>query len=195
MQQAVMQVLQRRWDNDDVYWNFLVKYARPAVECDSPDFAIYDPEGKAAADRNPAFDAWVKAHNLAPEELSDVLELPGRLLLLGWSRDPRAVPLLHEALSSPNHLFQIDAAMGLAEIGERNSIPWIVEACKNAPPNAAEAIAQALVYFDDDKARSAVNQFIPKEKADAYRNAAKVNGQRLTPLTAPLYDKPPDRQP
>jgi len=107
--------------------------------------------------------------------------LPGKVAFLGWSRDPRAIPLLRQALLSPNYQIEIAAALGLAEIGDKDSIPFIIEACKRAPAEPAAAIAQALVYFDDNVAQSAVDQYIPKDVAKIYRDAT-AHGKK-TPWT------------
>ena len=175
--------LVRLGDKDDTYWDFLVKLATPALESDAPDFMRHDSQGKSLPGPSPEFEAWVKAHNLSPTGLGEdsFYVLPGKVAFLGWSRDPRAIPLLRQALLSPNYQIEIAAAMGLAEIGDNNSIPFIVEACKRAPAEAAAAIAQALVYFDDAAAQSAVDQYIPKDIAKIYRDA-KAHGKK-TPWT------------
>jgi len=49
----------------------------------------------------------------------------------------------------------------------------------------------ALVYFDDNAAQNAVDQFIPKDRAKAFRDA-KTHGQ-VKPLSSPLYDKLPNQ--
>jgi len=178
--------LVRLGDKDDTYWNFLLGYAKPAVESDFPDFANNGSQGKAPAEPSPEFEAWVKAHNLTPKEVGEIVQLPVRLALLGWSEDPRALPFLRQALSSPNSMIQIMAATGLAEIGDKSSIPWIIDACRKSPANA-EAIAQALVYFDDSEAQRAVDEFIPKERAKLYRDA-KANGN-VKPLSPHFMTK------
>lgn len=155
-----------------------------------PDFTSNGSQGKAPTEASPEFEARVKAHNLTSKEVEEVFQLPVRLVLLGWSGDPRAVPFLHQALSSPNPMIQIVAATGLAEIGDKSSIPWIIDACRKSPAHA-EAIAQALVYFDDNAAQNAVDQFIPKDRAKAFRDA-KTHGQ-VKPLSSPLYDKLPNQ--
>jgi HEAT repeats len=180
----------RLGDKDDSYWNFLVNYAKPAVEGDFPDFASNGSHEKAPVEASPEFEAWVKAHNLTPEKVEEIFQLPVRLVLLGWSEDPRALPFLHQALSSPNPTIQIVAATGLAEIGDKTSVPWIIEACRKSPANA-EAIAQALVYFDDSEAQRAVDEFIPKEKAKLFRDA-RANGN-AKPLSPRLYDRAPNQ--
>lgn len=182
--------LVRLGNTDNIYWDFLVKYAKPAVESDFPGFSSNGSQGKAPAEASPEFQAWLKAHNLTPKEVEEVSQFPVRLVLLGWSRDPRAVPFLHQALSSPNPITQIIAATGLAEVGDKSSIPWIIDACRKSPANA-EAIAQALVYFDDNEAQNAVDEFIPKDIAKIYRDA-KAHG-KTKPLSPPLYDKSPNQ--
>jgi len=183
----------RLGDKDDTYWDFLVKLATPALESDAPDFMSYDSQGKAASAPSPEFVAWADAQNLPHAGLLEESRylLPGMVGILGWSRDPRAIPLLRQALLSRNYMIEIMAALGLAEIGDRDSIPFIIEACKRAPAEPAAAIAQALVYFDDAVAQSAVDQFIPKDIAKIYRDA-KAHGN-TKPLSPPLYDKLPNQ--
>ncbi len=166
-------------DKDNAYWNFLVDFAKPALESDAPDFIGYDSQGKAVAGPSPEFQVWAKAHNM-PTEDPQYINAAG-VIFLGWSRDPRAVPLLRRALSSPNHMIESFAALGLAEIGDKASIPFIIEACKKAPAEPAEVIAEALVYFDDSEAQKAVDDFIPKDRAKIYRDA-RAHGKK-TPMT------------
>ena len=182
----------RLGDKDDTYWDFLVKLATPALESDAPDFMRYDSQGKAESGPSPEFVAWADAHNLPQAGLLEESRylLPGMVAILGWSRDPRAIPLLRQALLSRNYMIEIAAAMGLAEIGDKDSIPLIVDACRKAPADAAAVIAEkSLVYFDDNSAQSAVDQFIPKDIAKIYRDA-KAHGN-TKPLSPPLYDKSP----
>jgi hypothetical protein len=181
----------RLGDKDDTYWNFLVALATPALESDAPDFVSYDSQGKPVSEPSPEFVAWADAHNLPHAGLLEESKylLPGKVMLLGWSRDSRAIPLLRRALSSTNYMIEIAAAMGLAEIRDKGSIPFIVDACKNAPADAAAAIAESLVYFDDDAAQGAVDRYIRKDTAKIYRDA-RVRG-KTKPLSPPLYDKLP----
>jgi hypothetical protein len=171
--------LVRLGEKDDTYWDFLVKQATPALKSDAPDYMSYDSRGKTVPGPSPEFEAWLKAHNSpADSALEDSMYvLPGKVAFLGWSRDPRAIPILRQALSSPNHMIEVAAAMGLAEIGDQNSIPFIIAACKRAPAEAAAVIAQALVYFDDTEAQSAVDAYIPKDTAKLYRDA-KTQGKK-----------------
>lgn len=181
--------LVRLEDKDNTYWDFLVKLATPALESDAPDYNGYDQQGKAIPGPSSQFQAWAKAHNLPlqsePDDSARVSS--SGVIFLGWSRDPRAVPLLRKALLSPDHMIEIFAALGLAEIGDRDSIPFIIKACRKAPAEPAAAIARALVYFDDNSAQSAVDEFVPKDLAKVERDAKARGNTR--PFSPPLNDK------
>jgi hypothetical protein len=160
-------------DKDDAEWKYLVEFATPAVESDTPNFMIVSPEGKMLPGPSPEFITWAKAQNSDLQGLAQdaVYLLPSRIILLAWSRDPRAVPLLRKALLSTNYQIEIAAALGLAQIGDSSSVPFIVTACRKAPAEVASAMAEALIYFDDPEAQNAVDGFIPKDTAKMYRDA------------------------
>ena len=66
----------------------------------------------------------------------------------------------------------IEAAMGLAQMQDKDSIPLIIEACKRAPKGFDSGIAEAsLVLFDDSQAQSAVDTYVPKDRAKTKREA------------------------
>lgn len=155
-------------DKDETYWNFLVKLATDAVESNMPDLMAYDSQGKVVQSPSPEFIAWAEANSIKSEEQLNLLR--GAVGFLALTGDARAVPLLRRALSSSNYLIVNLASEGLAEIGDKESIPLIIEACKRAPADSAAAIAEALVYFDDPRAQEAVDQFIPKDRAKIYRD-------------------------
>ena len=48
-------------------------------------------------------------------------------------------------------MVQIMAALGLVEIGDKDSIPLIIDAGNKMPAEPAATMAEALVYFDDHK--------------------------------------------
>jgi hypothetical protein len=182
----------RLGDKDDTYWDFLVMQVNPMVESDAPDFMSYDAQGKAASEPSPDFVAWADARNLPHAGLLDESKYlqPAMVDILGWSRDPRAIPLLRQALLSRNYMIEIAGAMGLAEIGDKDSIPLIIDACRKAPAEPASVIAEALIYFDDDSAQNAVDQFIPKDTAKIYRDA-KAHGN-TKPLSPSIYEPAPN---
>jgi HEAT repeat protein len=175
----------RLGDKDNTYWDFLVKLATPAVESDAPDFMNYDSDGRAKPGPSPEFVAWAKAHNVSPQSVGEdsLYWLPAKVLLLGSTSDPRAIPLLRRALLSPNHQIEVAAALGLAETRDEDSIPLIIEACRRAPAEAAAVIAKSLVYFDDPQAQGAADEYIPKDMAKQDREA-RARGEK------PLGEKP-----
>jgi HEAT repeat protein len=78
---------------------------------------------------------------------------------LGKTGDRRAIPLLRQALSSPDFMIQTFAADGLAKLKNKASIPLIIQACRQAPADAAMVIARSLLDFDDPQAQSAAKTF------------------------------------
>ncbi len=180
----IASALVRLGDKDDIYRDFLVKQATPALESDAPDFMNFDPQAKTGAGPSPEFIAWAKAHNVPPNgpdgtAAEDAMYwFPGKVMLLGSTGDRRAIPLLRQALLSPNHMIEIAAANGLAEIQDEDSIPLIIEACKKAPAAVAGLIAESLIYFDDTEAKSAVDTYVPKDRAKILREA-RAQGKKL----------------
>lgn len=181
--------LVRLGDKNEIYWDYLVSEANVALGSTAPDYTDYNAQGHAVTQPSSEFEAWVNSTGVSPEKASEesLYYYPARIAILGWSRDPRAVTYLREGLSSRNYMIQIAAAKGLAEIGDQNSIPLIVEACRKAPSEVAAAIAESLVYFDDESAQAAVDRYIPKDIAKVHRDA-RANGQ-TKPLSPPLYDR------
>ena len=106
--------------------------------------------------------------------------------MLAWSADPRAIPFFRKGLLSSNYMVEILAALGSAEIGDKDSIPLIMDACSRAPAEAAATIAQSLIYFDSAEAQSAVNKYIPKDIAKIYREG-RAQG-KTKPLSPPLVN-------
>jgi HEAT repeats len=178
--------LVRMGEKNNTYWDFLVEFAKPALKSDLPDYNGYDQDGKAVPGPSPEFQAWTRSHrDSGVAEVEDSVRASSSgILFLGWSRDKRAIPLLRRALSSPNHMIEIFAAMGLVEIGDKESIPYIIEACKRAPAEPAASMAESLVYFEDNAAQTAVDLFVPVDRAKLIRQA-KANGKK-SPLTVPV---------
>lgn len=165
----VASALVRLGDKKQIYWDYLVKQATLAVENEAPNPTSYDSKGKPEVSK--AFIAWVKAHKLGHPGVLDEYELmlPGPVLLLGVTGDPRAVPVLRRGLLSPNYVVEFAAAQGLAQIGDKASVPLIIEACKKAPRPAAIGIARQLIYFNTLEAQKAVDEYVPNEDAKAHR--------------------------
>ena len=79
--------------------------------------------------------------------------------------------MLRRALQSPHFLIATMAAKGLALIQDKGSIPLIIEACRQARPGAATAIADSLIYFDAPEAQRAADVYLPKQYAEVMREA------------------------
>lgn len=141
------------------------------MNSDAPNLLDVDAKGKSNG-LSPKFVAWAVAHNLSPGEAAENAEyiIPGEVAMLGLTGDRRAIPLLRRALQSPNYFIEVQAANALAQLGDKSSIPLIISACKQAPADAASLLAEALVYFDDQSAQSAVDAYIPKDSAKSLRD-------------------------
>ena len=175
----VASALVRLGDKDPVYWDFLVKQATDAVESDIPLPTRFDAQGKIVPHQlSPEFEAWTKAHDVSPESVGQVAayELPVKLGYMAETGDPRGLPLLRRAMSSSNYMIQSMAAKGLAKLDDKDSIPVIVAACAKAPAEISPAIAEALVYFDDPRAQSAAERYLPKEYFKSLRDGRHVPG-------------------
>ncbi|MEO7029073.1 MAG: HEAT repeat domain-containing protein [Acidobacteriaceae bacterium] len=166
--------LVRLGDNDNTYWNFLLQQATLAVDSDLPA-PFHDSQGNATGrELSPEFKAWVQAHNVdvSTAVRSAIYDLPGKVLQLGEAVDPRGIPLLRRALQSHNPMIVIMASKGLAQIQDKDSIPLIIDACRMAPKGYDGAIAESsLVFFDDPQAQSAVDTYVPKQRAKIIRDA------------------------
>ncbi len=164
MKSRIASALVKLGDRNDTYWNFLVEQATPAAQSDAPDPKCLVPTGRSGQGSSPEYAAWAKSHNIlpgSPEEKS-LLELPLKLEVLASTGDPRGLPLLRQALRSPNFEIESVAAEGLAEVHDRGSIPLIIEACKKAPAEVAPSIARYLDRFDDPQAQAAAKAYLPK---------------------------------
>ncbi len=167
-------VLIRLGDKKDIYWNCLTQAVTKTIETDAPNFNAFDSSGKLIPGPSPEFVAWADKKKLPHDGLGEqhVYYAPAPTMFLAHTDDPRAIPLLRRALWSPNFMIQSFAAMGLARLQDKASIPWIIEACKLAPAEAAGVIGESLAYFDDPVAQAAVDLYVPKELAKTAREAA-----------------------
>jgi HEAT repeat protein len=170
----IASALIRLGDSDPHYWDDLASVASKAVKSTAPSYYRFDSNGKALAGPSSEFIAWAKSKNIPLSTAGgDAFRRPGVLMLLAKTGDPRAVPILQEGLLSPNYLMETEAALGLAQLQDTSSIPMIISACAHAPAEAASAIAESLVYFDDPDAQRAVDEYLSPAAAKAYRDAKK----------------------
>jgi HEAT repeat protein len=155
-------------EKDDIYWDFLLRMETSLLEGEASSAVKNDSQGKPIEGPS-SEEAWAK-QNREDNEMLTFVEL------VAETRDPRGVQLLRRALSSPNSETQNIAASGLARAQDKDSVSLIIDVCKNAPPDVAAVIASnALVYFDDPRAQSAVDKYLSKETAKFVREQ-KANG-------------------
>ena len=159
-------------DRDNTYWNFLLEQATLAVDSNVPDSVYSESQGKGTS-QSPELQAWADAHNVPVNTAWHYasIDIPGKVLQLATTGDPRGIPLLRRALESRNYLIVAGAAKGLAQIQDKQSIPLIVAAAQRAPTGYNSLIAESLLYFDDAQAQSAADQLMPKEKVTMLREA------------------------
>jgi HEAT repeat protein len=152
-------------DKDDIYWDFLLRMATSLLEGEASSAVKNDAQGKPIEGPSPE-EAWAKQDG-------DFNKMLTFVETVAETRDPRGVRLLRRALSSPHYEI---AAAGLVRAGDKDSIPLILDLCKNASPEVVHSIAsQVLVYFDDPRAQSAVDRYLSKEDAKFAREE-KANG-------------------
>lgn len=150
-------------DKGEIYWDFLLRLETSLLEGEVSSAVKSDSQGKPIEGPS-SYEAWAKQDREFNEMLTFVE-------IVDETRDPRGVRLLRRALSSPNSETQNIAASGLARAQDKDSVSLIIDVCKNAPPDVASVIAtNALVYFDDPRAQSAVDQYLSKDAAKFARD-------------------------
>lgn len=160
---SIASALVKLGDKDPAWWNYLVREATDAISTDAPSPWSFDAKGKLIPGTSAEFAAWAQAHTLSTSDALEnaMINLPAKIVFLGHSGDSRAIPLLRQALLSPNYMIQTSAAMALAELHDKPSISLIIQACQQAPVDSAVVIARALVDFDDPQAQAAARVFRP----------------------------------
>jgi hypothetical protein len=159
---------------DAVYWNFM--YERATLAAESPSPLGRDEKGNLITGvLAPDFIAWAKSHNISPENAFDLV--PGSLLQLAMTRDPRSIPVLREAMSSQNFRVLDISADGLAILQDTDSIPLLIATCAKVPPDTAPAVALALLYFDDPRAQSAAKTYMEPKLYEAYQEEKRLHGK------------------
>ena len=143
-------------DKGNAYWDFLVQQAKLAIESDAPSPKCQSP-ANCISGHPPEYVAWARAHNVPEGSQAEMALqwLPGKVgLVFG---DPRGIPLLREALKSPNLDIVWAAADGLTHARDKDSIPLIVGACKRFhDEDEVRLIAHTLRNFiNDPEARAA----------------------------------------
>jgi hypothetical protein len=167
---------------DEIYWSTLSKRAQEIVDSQAPDPVAYDANGKSVRGViSPEFLQWVKDNNIPKDEAEseEMGSFAGELSLMASTGDRRGLPILRKGLSSPNYAVRAMAAQGLAVLQDRDSIPLIINAARQAPSEIQWFIAQPLVSFNDSKALAAADELITDKKLlEDLRQRAKAKGAR-----------------
>ena len=151
---------------DEIYFEELARYARAAIASDAPESVEYDKEGNSIKDHlNPAFLRWCEDNQLLPQDCKQAVTPHGfDVLLLGQTKDRRAVPILRKALTVANGGIVWAAVQGLAGMNDTASIPLIASSIKRFPPKIAPLIAAAMVDFDDPRVGPLLDHFVTDTK-------------------------------
>ncbi len=162
----IASALVRLGDEKSTYWDFLTVEVKEALKSDAPSQLRSDSQLGLSSE----YIEWARVHNQSTEEAVGItFQQVIAVEYLAQTKNARAIPLLREALKSNNYLIQAYAAMGLAELQDKDSIDLIIEACKTSSTVAAAVMARALVDFDEPRAQKAVDLYLPKNYADAFR--------------------------
>jgi len=179
----IASMLVSRGVKDPKYFQFIFELARQAIETDIPSPVAFGKDGHFVPHFTPPdFVAWCNLRKIEPRQaaLDAWYHLPGRVIPLAASGDPRGFSLLAKGLKSPNYMVVKMSAEGLARINDARAIPLIIEACKKSPVEVTSDIATYLVYFDNAAAQAAVDRLITtdkeKELLTALRNDFRKRG-------------------
>jgi HEAT repeat protein len=147
---------------DDAYFGELAKYAQAAVASVAPNPFEKTVDGSDIKDHvNPAFIRWCEDNHA---QLSDcgktVMEYGPDVVMLAYAKDPRAVPILRQALNTDNVGVIDSAVRGLAWLKDTDSIPLIAQNLRRFPPTLSALIASALADFDDPRAGPLLDRFV-----------------------------------
>jgi len=164
----IASVLIRLGDKGGAYWEFLLQQATLAAENGAP--AIFGPDAEGKVGVSPAFAAWARSQGLDVNAAFEraMYDTPAPVMFLAFTGDRRGIPVFRRALQSANFMIQIAGAEGLAKVHDNDSVPLILDACKNEQIGKAVAMF-ALVYFDDDRAQQAAEQYLPQDVLDEFR--------------------------
>ena len=172
---------------DRRYFDYLSAEARRALNNPMPWPSTYDKQGRLNHEITPAFIAWCKKRGLDPNDSRYISYRPVSPTFLDWcldrnlnlnnaryaayyeipavwtdlaaAHDPRAYDLLIEGLHSHNLMIVAMAAKGLARLQDPRAIHELIATGKRVPGEARLGVAVALLYFSDDAAQAAANEF------------------------------------
>ena len=153
-------------ETDQKYFDYIAGRAREAVNSDIP-FSSHSVTALSASDsgdfeESEEVRSWAQAHNVPIVQAvwNATVEIPGAVQALAVARDRRSVPILLEALQSPNVLVVQEAAFGLARMHETSAIDPIIAICQRLDAKNRPWMAKPLLYFSSKKAQEVARSMI-----------------------------------
>ncbi len=187
LQNELASVLVSIGDTDPRFWNLILALAKAAIDSDVPDpFGMENPAGPSQPCASSALHGWASANNLSVEDAcrQATMDIPQKLLPLAHTGDPRAVPVLQEALKSRNSLIQSIAVQGLVLTQDRDSVTLILALIQRVSHFQAQSLASILIESNDPRTDAIVRQYMPDVNlADAKQFRAKSAEWRRPLLT------------
>lgn len=150
---------------DGPYFEFLAGPAREAARSDVPFPLRIDGQGDSVQQRlSPVFVVWCTERGLDPSTTAHwaTVELQMELASLVFARDPRASEIFLEALDAPNLSVVAPSIMGLAVLGQKETIEPLIRAVLRFPPSSRAVQSIPLLLFDDPRAQAFALGLVPE---------------------------------
>jgi len=165
------------------YFRYLAERAQVTIEREVPFPMKFDEKRKfVRGQMSEAFVAWCAEHQVEPGEMLEIVVYkdPVPVLWLAESGDSRALPLLLRGLTAPNLYVRLQAAHGLALIGDARAIAPLIQAINQLPEDFRQAMTNYLAYFDHPEAQAALARFIqdPQERQRANASVHRDRARR-----------------
>lgn len=177
------------WGVRDPYFAFLLRAAEEAIDSGMPFPLGVNEQGEIVRKvYTEEFLAWCRARGLDPGQAAwrAVYGFPTDVAFLAETSDPRAVPALKRGLLSANPMIAYQSARGLGLLDERQAVPTVIRRLERGPQEVSLLMANALVYFDDPRARQATEEFfVDKQLLAEMRRSAEIERAQRSGSTRP----------
>jgi len=148
---------------DDIYFEEMAKYAKDAIKANPPEMFVthIDSGGKGSAKVNPEFEAWCGDRSLQLNKCRRLVLFYGNSLnMIRGLEDPRAIPILRNALKMSASAMVGVAVAGLGLLNDVESLPLIAQTCSRFPPVRAQSIAIDAIDYKDARVDGLFSRFI-----------------------------------
>ena len=115
-------------------------------------------------------------------------------LVLGYSKDPQAVPVLVGSLDDPDAQLRIYALWGLGALGDPAALDPLTEALSDADAGIRKTAAFALGELMMDEAEGSLEPLLADPVADVRWNAALSLARLGSPAAIPVLERMLDRE-